>query len=53
MYFDSPLTATGVSIHVDTRVVLVINAGLLFVMGLVPGGLMTLCSKAIISTLGT
>ena len=53
MYFDSPLTATGVTISVDTRLVLVINSALLFVIGLIPGGLMTLCSNAIISTLGT
>ena len=37
----------------DTRVVLVINSALLFVIGLMPGMLMTLCSNAILSTLGT
>jgi NADH-quinone oxidoreductase subunit N len=53
MYFDSPLTASTVSAGKDVRVVLLINSGLLLVLGLLPGGLMTLCARAIISTLGT
>jgi NADH-quinone oxidoreductase subunit N len=53
MYFDSPLTASTVSAGKDVRVVLLINSGLLLVLGLLPGALMTLCARAIISTLGT
>ncbi len=53
MYFDSPLTASTVSAGKDVRVVLLINSGLLLVLGLLPGGLMTLCAKAIVTTLGT
>lgn len=53
MYFDAPLTATTVSAGKDVRVVLLINSGLLLVLGLLPGALMTLCARAIISTLGT
>jgi len=53
MYFDAPLTASSVSAGKDVRVVLLINSGLLLVLGLLPGGLMTLCARAIISTLGT
>jgi NADH-quinone oxidoreductase subunit N len=53
MYFDAPLTVSNVSAGADVRVVLVINSGLLLVLGLLPGGLMTLCAQAIISTLGT
>ncbi len=52
MYFDAPLTASTVSAAADVRVVLLINSGLLLVLGLLPGGLMTLCAKAVISTLG-
>jgi NADH-quinone oxidoreductase subunit N len=53
MYFDAPLTASTVSAGRDVRVVLLINSGLLLVLGLLPGALMTLCARAIVSTLGT
>ena len=53
MYFDAPITVSGVSAGADVRIVLVINSGLLLVLGLLPGGLMALCAQAIISTLGT
>jgi len=53
MYFDAPLTVSTVFAGKDVRVMLLINSGLLLVLGLLPGGLMTLCARAIISTLGT
>ncbi|MDD0816793.1 NADH-quinone oxidoreductase subunit NuoN [Curvibacter sp. HBC28] len=53
MYFDQPLTATTVSAPADVRVVLSLNAGLILVLGLVPGGLMALCARAIVRTLGS
>ena len=53
MYFDEPLTTSAVVVHADVRIVLLINSGLLLVVGLMPGGLMTLCARAIVSTLGT
>ena len=53
MYFDAPLTATSVVAGKDVRIVLLINSGMLLVLGLLPGGLMTLCARAIVSTLGT
>jgi len=53
MYFDAPITASTVSAGTDVRIVLLINSGLLLVLGLLPGGLMTLCARAIVSTLGT
>jgi NADH-quinone oxidoreductase subunit N len=53
MYFDAPLTVVNVSAAKDVRVVLVINSALLLVLGLLPGGLMTLCARAIVATLGT
>ena len=53
MYFDKPITATTVSAPMDVRVVLTLNGALVLVLGIVPGGLMTLCAQAIIKTLAT
>jgi NADH-quinone oxidoreductase subunit N len=53
MYFDSPLTATTVAAPADVRVVLGLNGALVLVLGILPGGLMTLCSQAIQKMLGT
>ena len=53
MYFDEPITVSHVSAPADVRLVLCINAGLILVLGLVPGGLMALCARAIVKTLGS
>ena len=53
MYFDAPITATTVSAPVDVRTVLTINGALVLILGIVPGGLMTLCAQAIVKTLAT
>jgi NADH-quinone oxidoreductase subunit N len=53
MYFDAPITATTVSAPADVRVVLSLNGALVLILGILPGGLMTLCGQAIIKTLGT
>ena len=53
MYFDAPITATTVSAGSDVRVVLTINGALILILGMLPGGLMALCARAIVSTLGT
>jgi NADH-quinone oxidoreductase subunit N len=53
MYFDQPITASTVSAPLDVRAVLAINGGLVLVLGLVPGGLMSLCAQAITQMLGT
>ena len=53
MYFDAPITATSVSASADVRVVLSINGALVLVLGLFPGGLATLCSKAIAQMMNT
>jgi NADH-quinone oxidoreductase subunit N len=53
MYFDKPITATTVSASTEVRVMLSINGALVLVLGLLPGGLMTLCAQAIVKTLGT
>ena len=53
MYFDAPITATTVSASADVRIVLSINGALVLILGILPGGLMTLCAQAIVKTLGT
>ncbi len=53
MYFDAPITATTVSAPADVRAVLSINGLLVLVLGILPGGLMTLCAQAIVKTLGS
>jgi len=53
MYFDAPLTATSVSAGPDVRVVLSLNGALLLLLGLLPGGLMALCSDAVLRALVT
>ncbi len=52
MYFDKSTTPRQVSAPMDVRAVLTINGGLLLVLGLLPGGLMTLCTRAIIQMMG-
>jgi NADH-quinone oxidoreductase subunit N len=53
MYFDAPITATTVSAPADVRIVLTINGALVLILGIVPGGLMTLCAQAIVKMLGS
>jgi len=53
MYFDAPITATTVSAPAEVRVVLTLNGALVLVLGILPGGLMTLCAQAIVRMLGT
>jgi NADH-quinone oxidoreductase subunit N len=53
MYFDDPLTATTVSAPADVRVVLTVNGALVLLLGILPGGLMTLCTDAIVKMLTT
>ncbi len=53
MYFDAPITATTVVAPWDVRVVLTVNGALILLLGLFPGGLMTLCLQAIVKTLGS
>jgi NADH-quinone oxidoreductase subunit N len=53
MYFDQPITVTTVSAPIDVRVVLTLNGALVLILGIVPGGLLTLCKDAIVKTLAT
>ena len=53
MYFDAPLTTTTISAPLDVRMVLTLNGALLLVLGLFPGGLMSLCADAIMRSLSS
>ena len=53
MYFDEPITVSTVSAPADVRAVLSINGAMILILGIMPGGLMSLCAKAVIQMLGT
>ena len=53
MYFDAPITATTVAAPMDVRVVLTVNGALVLILGILPGGLMTLCADAIVKMLAS
>jgi len=42
-----------VSAPLDVRAVLSVNGALVLLLGLLPGGLMALCARAIVQMLGT
>jgi NADH-quinone oxidoreductase subunit N len=53
MYFDEPISASTVYASLDVRLVLSLNGALVLMLGLLPGGLMSLCARAIVQTLGS
>ena len=57
MYFDAPQSPVHpITAPADARVVLTINGALILILGIVPGGLMTLCAQSIgsiVKTLGS
>ncbi|MDQ3058390.1 MAG: NADH-quinone oxidoreductase subunit NuoN [Pseudomonadota bacterium] len=58
MYFDAPHShnAQPISASADARIVLAINGALILGLGILPGGLMTLCAqsiKSIVNSLGS
>ncbi|MBK9571463.1 MAG: NADH-quinone oxidoreductase subunit NuoN [Rhodoferax sp.] len=52
MYFDAPVGASAITAPLDVRAVLSVNAALVLALGLLPGGLMDLCAKAVKQMLG-
>lgn len=48
MYFDAPLQNEGIEAPADARAVLSLNGLLVLALGVVPGGLMTLCMQAVL-----
>jgi len=53
MYFDEPTDTRPIVSTGDVRTVLSINAAAVLVLGVMPGGLMTLCRDAIVKALTT
>ncbi|MDD2923844.1 NADH-quinone oxidoreductase subunit NuoN [Rhodoferax sp.] len=51
MYFDAPTSSTQLTAPMDVRAVLTLNGALLLLLGLLPGGLMTLCAEAVVKML--
>ncbi|HAL39528.1 MAG TPA: NADH:ubiquinone oxidoreductase subunit N, partial [Polaromonas sp.] len=51
MYFDAPqrLSTQPILAPADARVMLVINGAVMLILGILPGGLMTLCTQSISS----
>ena len=51
MYFDAPLShnAGPISAPADAKIVLSINGALILILGIAPGGLMTLCAQSVSS----
>jgi NADH-quinone oxidoreductase subunit N len=47
MYFDAPTQTDPIQAGADARSVLSLNGALVLVLGILPGGLMTLCAQAI------
>ncbi|MBK6293971.1 MAG: NADH-quinone oxidoreductase subunit NuoN [Rhodoferax sp.] len=52
MYFDAPVGVSAITAPLDVRAVLSVNAALVLALGLVPGGLMELCARAVKQMLG-
>ncbi|MBP9940814.1 MAG: NADH-quinone oxidoreductase subunit NuoN [Comamonas sp.] len=53
MYFDKPVSTATVSAPWDVRAVLTVNGALVLILGIVPGGLMSLCADAIVRALAS
>ena len=54
MYFDAPVSPVHpITAPADARVVLTINGALILILGIMPGGLMTLCAQSINSIVKT
>src|SRR3990167_2229593 len=51
MYFDAPTQTADIAAGADARSVLSLNGALVLVLGIVPGGLMTLCAQAVAALL--
>ncbi len=51
MYFDEPKDSSAIVIAGGPRTALSLNGAAVLLLGIVPGGLMTLCSQAIVKSL--
>ncbi len=53
MYFDEPKDTSAIVTPGGARTVLSLNGAAVLVLGIVPGGLMTMCAQAIVKALAT
>jgi NADH-quinone oxidoreductase subunit N len=53
MFFDEPQPSLEIQAPLDMRTVLVANGAAVLVLGILPGGLLTLCSNVILQALGS
>ena len=53
MFFDAPVDASPIQADTPTRVVLSVNGAAILILGVLPGGLMALCARAIVQALAT
>ena len=53
MYFDDPVDTQPIVAGADVRTVLSLNGAAVLLFGILPGGLMALCSQAIVKALST
>ena len=53
MYFDAPVDDSPIESTGEVRALLSINGAAVVIFGLLPGGLMALCARAIVQALGT
>jgi NADH-quinone oxidoreductase subunit N len=52
MYFDAPTQTADIEGGADARSVLSLNGALVLLLGILPGGLMTLCAQAVSKLIG-
>ena len=53
MYFDEPVDLRPIEARLDVRAVLSVNGLAVLLLGVLPGGLMALCVRAIVQALAT
>jgi NADH-quinone oxidoreductase subunit N len=53
MYFDEPTESAPIVAGTDVRALLSLNGAAVLLLGILPGGLMTLCAQAIVKALAT
>ena len=51
MYFDDAADPSPIVTHGDARALLMVNGAAVLVLGLLPNGLMVLCTQAIVRSL--
>jgi NADH-quinone oxidoreductase subunit N len=53
MYFDDPVDLRPVTGTSDARLLISLNGAAVLLLGILPGGLMSMCAQAIVQTFAT